>query len=73
MNKETKWIKGFGKMLKNERLARGMSRTKLAKRSFVDRCTIEEIEEGIITNPDFYDMLKICDVLESSVFYYLEQ
>ena len=68
-----KWVKNFGKELKRERLSWGMSRTKLAKLSHVDRETIEEIEQGIITDPDFYEMLNICEVLESSVFFYLEK
>ena len=66
-----KWIENLGRMIKKERLSWGMSRTKLAKRSHVDRETIEDIECGKIKDPDFYEMLNICDVLDTSVFFYL--
>lgn len=66
-----KWKKNFGKMLKKERLSWGMSRRRLQKLSHVDRETIEEIENGKLLNPDFYDMLNICDALDSSVYFYL--
>lgn len=66
-----KWIKNVGKMIKKERLSWGMSLNRLSKLSKVDKETIEDIEKGKIPNPDFFDMLNICDVLESSVFFYL--
>lgn len=68
-----KWRKNIGKILKQDRKAWGMSRRRLAKLSRVDKETIEEIEKGIIKEPDFFDMLSICDVLESSVFFYVEK
>ena len=68
-----KWKKNFGKEIKDERLSWGMSRGKLAKLSHLDKETIADIENGIITNPDFYEMLNICDVLETSVYFYLEE
>lgn len=68
-----KWINNIGKELKKERLSWAMSRTKLAKLSYVDRDTIIEIEQGIIKNPNYFDVLKICDVLETSIFYFMEK
>ena len=44
-----KWKKNFGKEIKAERLSWGMSRRKLAKLSHLDRETIADIENGIIT------------------------
>lgn len=66
-----KWIKNFGKKLKNERKSWGMSKRRLERLSHVDRETIEDIENGKLLDPDFYDMLNICDALDSSVFFYL--
>ena len=68
-----KWKKDFGKEIKNERLSWGMSRGRLSKLSHLDRETISDIENGIILNPDFYEMLNICDALETSVYFYLEE
>lgn len=65
------WIKKFGKKLKNERKSWGMSKRRLERLSYVDRETIEDIENGKLLDPDFYDMLNICDALDSSVFFYL--
>lgn len=65
------WIKNFGKKLKNERKSWGMSKRRLERLSHVDRETIEDIENGKLLDPDFYDMLNICDALDSSVFFYL--
>lgn len=65
------WIKNFGKKLKNERKSWGMSKRRLERLSHVDRETIENIENGKLLDPDFYDMLNICDALDSSVFFYL--
>lgn len=65
------WIDNFGKMLKKERLSWGMSRRCLQRLSHVDKETIEDIENGKLLNPDFYDMLNICDALDSSVYFYL--
>lgn len=65
------WIEDFGKMIKKERLSWGMSRRRLEKLSHVDIETIINIETGKILNPDFYEMLNICDVLDTSVFFYL--
>lgn len=65
------WIEDFGKMIKKERLSWGMSRRRLEKLSHVDVETIINIETGKILNPDFYEMLNICDVLDTSVFFYL--
>ena len=66
------WINNLGKMLKKERLSWGMSRSRLAKLAYVDRKTIVDIETGKILNPDFYEMLNICEALDSSVFFYLK-
>ena len=65
------WIEDFGKMIKKERLSWGMSRRRLEKLSHVDIETIINIETGKILNPDFYEMLNICDALDTSVFFYL--
>lgn len=65
------WVKNFGKMIKEERLSWGMSRGCLQKLSHVDRETIADIENGKILEPDFYEMLNICDVLDTSVFFYI--
>ena len=68
-----KWKKNFGKWLKLERLTWGMSRRRLSKLSHVDIETIADIENGINKEPDFDEMLNICDVLESSVYFFLEE
>ena len=57
------WKKNFGKEIKRERMSWGMSRTKLSRLSHVDRETIIDIENGRIKNPDFYEMLNICEIL----------
>lgn len=67
-----KWIENLGKMLKKERLSWGMSRNRLQKLSHVDKETIEDIENGKIKKPDFYDMLNLCDALDTSVYFYIE-
>lgn len=67
------WIENFGKMLKRERLSWAMSRGKLQRLSHVDRETIADIENGKILDPDFYEMLNICDVLDTSVYFYLKE
>lgn len=66
------WVKDVGKQMKYERKSWGMSRRRLERLSHVDRYTIEEIENGIEKNPDLYDMLNLCDVLETSIFFYLK-
>ena len=68
-----KWKKNLGKGMRAERLSWGMSRNRLAKLSHVDKEFIEDLENGIITNPDFYKMLNICDILETSVYFYLKK
>lgn len=67
------WIENFGRMLKRERLSWGMSRGKLQRLSRVDRETIADIENGKILDPDFYEMLNICDVLDTSIYFYLKE
>lgn len=49
-----------------------MSRGKLARLAHVDKETIKEIETGKIV-PDFFDMLNICEALDSSVYFYLKK
>ena len=66
------WIENFGRMLKRERLSWGMSRGKLQRLSHVDRETIADIENGKILDPDFYEMLNICDVLDTYIYFYLK-
>ena len=65
------WKDNIDKILKEERKEWGMSRKKLARLAHVDEDLIEDIETKKITNPDFYDMLSICDVLQTSVFFYI--
>ena len=62
------YVKNLGKIIKIERKSWGMSRRRLAKYSYTDSETIEEIESGKIKNPDFFLMLRICEVLDISVF-----
>ena len=66
-----KWKDNIGDILKQERKSWGMSRKRLARLAYVDRYTIEDIENGLIRNPNFFDMLNICDVLDSSVYFFL--
>ena len=68
-----KWKKNFGKQIMNERKSWGMSIKRLAKLTHLDEEDLEEIELGININPDFYDMLNICDKLDTSVFFLLEK
>ena len=67
------WKRNLGKLLKEERNEWGMSRRKLARLSYIDAETIEEIEKGKIKNPDFYLMLRICEVLDTSVYFFIER
>ena len=67
------WKRNLGKLLKEERNEWGMSRRKLARLSYIDAETIEEIENGKIKNPDFYLMLRICEVLDTSVYFFIER
>ena len=67
------WKNNLGKLIKEERLSWGMSRHKLSKLSHVDIETIVNIEHGKNKNPDIFDMLSICDVLDTSVFFYLDK
>lgn len=66
-----RWRKNIGELLKYERKSWGMSKRRLARLAHVDVETIEEIENGTIIEPDFYEMLNICEILESSIFYFL--
>lgn len=67
-----RWKDNLGRKLKNERLSWGMSRGRLQRLSHVDRETIAAIENGKILNPDFYEMLNICEALDTSVYFYLK-
>lgn len=62
------YIDNLGKVIRYERKSWGMSQRRLAKLSYVDKETIEDIESGKERNPDFFVMLKICEVLDISVF-----
>lgn len=62
------YIDGFGKIIRIERKSWGMSKRRLARLSYTDKETIEDIESGKDINPDFFLMLKICEVLDISVF-----
>ena len=62
------YIKNFGKIIKYERKCWGISQRRLAWLSKTTLEDIREIESGENENPDFFLMLKICDVLEISVY-----
>lgn len=62
------YVDDLGKIIKRERKAWGMSRRRLGKLTNLEFDEVEEIETGINKNPSFYLMLKICDVLQISVF-----
>ena len=66
-----KWEENLGKKIREERLSWGMSKKRLAKLSRVDKEMIEAIENGKIKQPNFYVMLNICEILESSVYFYI--
>ena len=70
---EIEWIDNLGKSLRKERKSWGMSLRRLARLSHIDKESIEEIERGINKNPDFFDMLNICEVLDSSVYFYIKR
>ena len=67
------YINNLGKIIRSERRSWGMSKRKLAKLSYTDVETIEDIESGKEKNPDFFLMLKIRDILEISVFTLLKE
>ena len=67
------YINNLGKIIRSERRSWGMSKRKLAKLSYTDVETIEDIESGKEKNSDFFLMLKICDILEISVFTLLKE
>ena len=67
------YINNLRKIIRSERRSWGMSKRKLAKLSYTDVETIEDIESGKEKNPDFFLMLKICDILEISVFTLLNE
>ena len=67
------YINNLGKIIRSERRSWGMSKRKLAKLPYTDVETIEDIESGKEKNPDFFLMLKICDILEISVFTLLKE
>ena len=50
-----------------------MSKKRLARNSHVSIFTIEDIENGIIKNPDLFDMLNICEALDSSIYFYVKK
>ena len=70
---EIEWIDNLGKNLRRERKSWGMSLRRLDRLSHIDKESIEEIERGINKNPDFFDMLNICEVLDSSVYFYIKR
>ena len=67
------FIDNLGYVLKKERQSWGMSRGRLAKLSYTDKETIEDIELGKVDNPDFFLILKICDVLDIIIFDYMKK
>lgn len=67
------YINNFGKLLKYERKAWGMSQRRLAYLSHTDVETIQEIESGKIKNPDFFLVLQICDVLQISIYDFIKK
>ena len=71
--REIEWIDNLGRQLKRERKLWGMSLRRLAKLSHIDKEDIENIENGKNKNPDFFDMLNICEILDSSVYFYIKR
>lgn len=67
------YISQFGKIIKDERKAWGMSRRRLARLSFCTAEDVEKIETGVIDNPSFYLILNICETLDISIFYLLSE
>lgn len=67
------YVNDLGKIIKRERKAWGMSRRRLGKLTNLEFDEVEEIETGINKNPSFYLMLKICDVLQISIFSLLSE
>ena len=62
------YIDNMNKIIRCERKSWGMSQNRLARLSHTDKETIQNIESGLIKEPDFFLMLNICDVLDISVF-----
>lgn len=62
------YIDNLNKIIRYERKSWGMSQNRLAKLSHTDKETIQNIESGLIKEPDFFLMINICDVLDISVF-----
>lgn len=62
------YIDNLGSSIRYERKSWGMSLNRLARLSNIDKEDIIEIESGKNKNPDFFVMLKICEVLQISVF-----
>lgn len=62
------YIDNFGYKLKKERKEWGMSKRRLARLSFTDIETIEELENGECLNPNFELILNICKALDLSAF-----
>ena len=67
------WIDNLGEEIKKERKSWGMSKKRLARNSHVSIFTIEDIENGIIKKPDLFDMLNICEALDSSIYFYVKK
>lgn len=67
------YVDDLGKIIKRERKAWGMSKRRLGKLTNLEFDEVEEIETGINKNPSFYLMLKICDVLQISIFSLLKE
>lgn len=66
------YIDNLGNIIRYERKCWGMSLNKLARLSHIDKEDIIEIESGKNKNPDFFIMLKICEILQISIFEYLK-
>lgn len=67
------YVDDLGKIIKRERKAWGMSKRRLGKLTNLEFDEVEGIETGINKNPSFYLMLKICDVLQISIFSLLKE
>lgn len=67
------YVDDLGKIIKKERKDWEMSRRRLGRLTNLEFDEIEEIETGINKNPSFFLMLKLCDVLQISIFSLLSE
>lgn len=66
------YVKNIGKIIEYERKCWGMSRRRLAALAHTNTEIIEDLESGHLENPDFFLLLEICEVLQISIFDYID-